>query len=559
MEPTYRAWKLAWGEPMSGVDPGKRGRDAFARQRWGDAYAQLSAADRAAPLAPDDLERLAVAAYLAGRDADSEDAWTRAHHESLHLADWGRAARCAFWLGITLTNRMEHSRGGGWLARAQRVLDDAQHECVERGWLLIPLGLRLYAQGDYEGSRAAFRDVGTIGAAFGDPDLVPMARQAEGRVLIRMGQTAEGVALLDEAMVAVTAGEVSPIPAGIIYCSVIEACQEILDVRRAQEWTRALSDWCAAQPDLVPYRGRCMIHRAEILQLGGAWPDALAEAQRACERLSQPPQPQLGMALYQRAELHRLRGEFTQAEQAYRQAGEQRRRPEPGLALLRLAQGRVDAAAAAIRRPADEARDQVSRSRMLPAYVEIMLAAGDVAAARAAADELSKTATDMDVPFLRGVAARAQGAVLLAEGDARAALEALRASWACFEELEVPYEVARLRVLAGLAFRQIGDQEGAQLEFDAAGRVLQQLGAAPDLARLEALRGRRAGQATGGLTAREVQVLRLVAAGKTNRAIAAELVVSGRTVDRHISNILTKLGVSSRAAATAYAYQHQLL
>jgi DNA-binding CsgD family transcriptional regulator len=544
---------------MSGVDPVNRGRDCFARQQWGDAYAQLAAADRAAPLEPDDLERLAVAAYLAGRDADSEDAWTRAHHQSLRLADWGRAARCAFWLGITLTNRMERIQGGGWLARAQRVLDDAQHECVERGWLLVPVALRLYHQGDFAGSAATWAEADRIGASYHDVDLVTTARQGQGRTLLQLARTAEGVALLDEAMVAVAAGEVSPIPAGIVYCSVIEACQEILDVRRAQEWTNALSDWCAAQPDLVPYRGRCMIHRSEIMQLAGAWPDAIAEARRACERLSQPPQPQLGMALYQRAELHRLRGEFPQAEQAYRQAGEQRRRPEPGLALLRLAQGRVDAAAAAIGRVVDQVSDQVSRSRLLAAYIEIMLAADEVAAARAAADEFSKTATDMDVPFVRGVAARAQGAVLLAEGDARAALEALRASWVCFEELQVPYEVARLRVLAGLAFREIGDQEGAELEFDAAGRVFQQLGAAPDLARLQALRGRRAGQAAGGLTAREVQVLRLVAAGKTNRAIAAELVVSERTVDRHLSNILTKLGVSSRAAATAYAYQHQLL
>jgi tetratricopeptide (TPR) repeat protein len=221
-----------------------------------------------------------------------------------------------------------------------------------------------------------------------------------------------------------------------------------------------------------------MIHRSEIMQLGGAWSDAIAEARRACERLSQPPQPQLGMALYQRAELHRLRGEFPEAEQAYRQAGERRRRPEPGLALLRLAQGRVAAAVAAIGRAVEEASDQVSRSTLFPAYIQIMLAAGEVAVARAAADEFSKTATDLDVPFVRGVAARAQGAVLLAEGDARAALEALGASWACFEELEVPYEVARLRVLAALAFREIGDQEGAQLEFDAAGRVFQQLGAA---------------------------------------------------------------------------------
>ena len=232
---------------MTAVDALDRGREAFRRWAWGDAYSQLSSADRAQALPLEDLEHLAVASYLAGKDADSDELWARAHQESLDVADWGRAARCAFWLGIRLMNRSEPARGGGWLARAQRVLDDRRHDCVERGWLLIPLGLRLYAQGDYEGSYEAFRRAGMIGAAFGDADLVPTVRQAEGRVLIRMGEAAEGVALLDEAMVAVTAGEVSPIPAGIIYCSVIEACQEILDVRRAQEWTAALSQWSHAR------------------------------------------------------------------------------------------------------------------------------------------------------------------------------------------------------------------------------------------------------------------------------------------------------------------------
>jgi len=556
---------------MTAVDALDRGREAFRRRAWGDASSQLSSADRAAPLPLDDLEHLAVASYLAGRDADSDAFWARAHHGSLGVADWGRAARCAFWLGITLMNRSEPAKGGGWLARAQRVLDESQHDCVERGWLLIPLGLRLYAHGDYEGSYEAFRRAGTIGLVFGDADLVPTAWQAQGRVLIRMGEAAQGVVLLDEAMVAVTAGEVSPIPAGIIYCSVIEACQEILDVRRAQGWTAALSQWCASQPDLVPYRGRCMVHRSEIMQLHGAWPDALDEARRACERLSVPPQPQVGAAFYQRAELHRLRGEFAKAEDAYHEANQRGRMPEPGLALLRLAQGRVDAAVAAIRRAVDEAtgasgcstlegrpspsgKDRVARSKVLPACVEIMLAAGDVAAARAAAEELSGITAEADLPLLRGIAASAQGAVLLAEGDARAALDALRAARREFEELEVPYETARARVLVGLAYRALGDEDGARMELAVARRVFERLGAAPDLARLDALSGKPA-HAADGLTAREVQVLALVAKGKSNKEIAAELVISDRTVARHMSNIFTKLGVSTRTAASAYAFQ----
>jgi DNA-binding CsgD family transcriptional regulator len=247
-----------------------------------------------------------------------------------------------------------------------------------------------------------------------------------------------------------------------------------------------------------------------------------------------------------------LRGELAEAEAAYRRASDWGRAPLPGLALLRLAQGRTAAAEATVRRVLDESRDGLIRSTMLGPAVDVLLAAGDVPAAREAADELAAIAAGVDLPAAGAAASGAAGAVLLAEGDPKAALGPLRAAWLGWRELDAPYEAARVRVLLGRACRQLGDEDGAALELDAARATFEQLGARPDLARLDARPG-------GGLTAREVEVLALVARGKTNRAIAEDLVISEKTVARHLSNIFTKLGLSSRAAATAYAYEHDLV
>jgi len=542
---------------MTVADRQTRARELFQRRMWGDAFAELSAAHGERQLEVEDLERLAVAAYMVGRDDECEDAWKRAHREWLRRGEPQRAARCAFWHALELFFRGDLAPAMGWVARGGRILEGGHDECVEQAWLLMLMALPLLFEGEAERAQPSFVEAADIAERYGDVDATSFARLCQGDALILHGRIAEGLALLDEVMVSVTADEVSPMLAGITYCQVIALCQTVFDLRRAREWTEALTRWCDSQPGLVPYRGNCLVHRCEILQLKGAWREALAEAEQACAWLAGPPAwDTLGSAYYQLAEIERLRGEFAQADESYRNASLAGREPEPGMSLLRLAQGRIDLAVAAIRRVLEEAQDPFARARLLPAYVEIMLEAEDVGAARAAADELARIAADSDAPYLNALAAHASGAARLAEGNPRAALTNLRAAHRAWRELAAPNQAARVRVLIGVACRELGDGASAELEFQAARGVLEELGAGPDLEHLARLAG---APRPGGLSRRESEVLTHVAAGKTNRAIAAELFISEKTVARHVSNIFTKLGLSSRAEATAYAFKHGLV
>jgi DNA-binding CsgD family transcriptional regulator len=535
-------------------------RSAFDRQDWNNAYQALVAADREHPLEPDDIERLAIAASLLGQDVESTALWTRAHQEFHSRHQGERAARAAFWLALGLIDRGESAQAAGWIARGRRLLENAGQDCVELGYLSFPDGFEAFARGDFAAALNIFRRIAEIGSRGGDRDLVAMARHGEGRSRIRQGECAEGIRLLDEVMVSVTAGELSPLVVGDVYCGVISGCQEVFDLRRAREWTAALHAWCGPQHGLVAYQGQCLVHRAEIMQLGGDWSTALAEAERACAfYVRSPGQPGAGAACYQLGELHRLRGEWARAEAAYRDASGHGRRPQPGMALLRLAQGLVGPAATAIRGALAESTTTRLRAQLLPAYVEIMIAAGEIEPAQNGADELFALADALDSPLLKAAAAQARGAVQLRKGDASAALLLLNNAVKAWRDIDVPFEAARTRVLASIAYRQLGDHDGADLELDAADRGLHQLGAGTEIERILARFSPSSPPTAGGLTERERQVLTLVAAGTTNRAIATQLGISEKTVARHLSNIFTKLDISSRAAATAYAYEHHLV
>ena len=536
-----------------------RGRRALAEHSWRDAAEELTAADAEQPLECADLEQLAVARFLIGEDDASRDAWAQCYQRHTSAREHAAAARCAFWAGFQAQLAGEMAQANGWLTRATQALSEFPDECVERGYVLIPMALGTAEGGDPTQALPMFTNALAIGTAFRDSTLMALSNLGLAQVNLMLDDVERGVTLLDEVMLSITSAEVKPQVTGIIYCATIICCQEVFDVRRAQEWTRALSRWCEKQQDLVPFRGQCLVHRAELMHMKGEWPDALSEVELARQRLSEPQaQPALGMAYYEEGELRRVRGELAQAEVAFRQADQLGHSPQPGLALLWLQQGKTDVAVSAIQSSLDDAEGLTRRARLLPAAVEISLAASQLDAARGSAKELAEIATASGSPALGFMAEQQAGAVALAIGEASEAVKHLRQAWRGWQSLEAPYEAARTRQLMGHAFRSLGQEDLAQMEFDAALVSFRTLGAAADVLATESI-ATAARTDKGPLTARESEVLQLLASGATNRTIAVELVISEKTVARHVANIFAKLDVSTRAAATAYAYEHRIV
>jgi DNA-binding CsgD family transcriptional regulator len=535
---------------VKSTDALERGRAAYEAWSWAEATEALSAADSEQRLEPVDLERLGDALFMVGREEEHYGAWERAHQGYVEAGDISRAARSAFWIGMQLFMRGEVGRGGGWLARADRLLRDDE-DCAERGYLLLPEMFRKAGSGDLEGAVATAAAAADVGTRFGDTDLVALATHTQGGFLVSLGHTAEGLQLLDEAMLAVSSGQVSPIPTGIIYCRAIVSCHAAFEPRRAREWTEALDAWCQLQPDLLAFTGDCQVHRAESMELQGDWDDALQALEHASERAMRTGNPRIAAhAAYRRGEILRRRGALERAEEAFVEAARGGREPQPGLALLRLAQGDKVAALGSIRRALEETTDPVQRALLLPAQVEIALASGELELARDASSELEALASARGGEMLTAIAAGAAGAMELATEGCREALPHLRRALAAWQDLGAKYEAARVRLLIARACRALGDEDSAGLDLAAARETFEELGVTTSV---------DAGKEAHGLTGRELQVLRMLAAGSTNKAIAAELVLSERTIDRHVSNIFAKLRVPSRAAATAYAYEHRLL
>ena len=532
-------------------------RTAFDQGDWDVAFDGWSAADLDV-LSPADLEDLATAAELLGRHDDTVRALQKAFVSSQATGDFARAVTCAFRLAMTSATHGEPAMSAGWTSRAEKLVDEIGGDGPERGWVELLLMFRALASGDLAGAAEAADNAVAIGNRHQNADIIAMGICAQGRFALYMGRVAEGLALLDECMVRVISGEASPIIAGHVYCTAIEGCQEISDFGRMAEWTSALERWCAMQPGLLAFTGQCAVHRGQLMRIRGDWSAALDEFELAAQRYEQISAPEAaGLSSSEAGDVHRLRGEWDEADAAYQAAADHGHDPQPGLALLWLARGRLDAARGAIDRLLSEDAGPVQRCQLLPAAIDVLIATGATDEAREAVAELGALASTFGCVALEAMAAYANGAVELAAGDAAGALPYLRKALQLWTRAEAPYERARVQVLIGRALAEVGDTGSSKAELEAARTTFRQLGARPAADEVSSLLA--PSTLSGGLTAREVEVLRLVASGRSNAQIATELVLSEKTVARHLSNIFGKLEVGSRTAATAYAFEHGLL
>lgn len=481
-------------------DPLEAGRDAFRRNAWREAFERLSVADAATPLEAKDLERLAEAAFWSSHLPVSLDAWERAHTAYATAGNRRRAGVIALRLSREHAHRLAPAVATGWFKRAERLLEE-EPESVEYGYLVLLRAVGATARGDLQGAIDLAIHALEVGTRTGDRDLQALSLNARGQALVTKGEVAEGMALIDEATAAAVCGELGPLATAIVYCGTISACRDIGDYRRAGEWTDAARRWCERQA-ISGFPGVCRVHRAEVMRFRGAWTDAEQEARRACRELMEFSLEAAGEAFHELGEIRLRIGDLPAAEDAFRQAHELGREPEPGLSLLRLAEGKLEAAAMSIRRAlAFVPDDRLVRARLLPAQVEIALAAGDIERAESAASELEAIAQTYGTPALEGRSAWARGAVTIAQGEAETALVPLRRALQIWRELDAPYDAARVRVLLAEAFRAVGDNAAAALELQAACSSFERLGAGADARRAADRLGARGEASAGELAA----------------------------------------------------------
>ena len=527
----------------------REARTAYAERAWQRAYDAFAAAESEAPLDAEDYHRFAVCAHLLARLPDYFAIRERAYQSLLDRGEPLAAAEAALWVGIQKVVRGDVAEGGGWIARASHIVAEDGTDSRAAGFLTVARALEVAMGGDPEEAARITGECVRAARRHGSPEYVALSLHQQGMFLVAAGRTDEGLACMDEAMLCVAAGECSAMVEGIIYCNVIEACWSIYELTRAQQWTAAMTQWAAAQPELCNFTGECKVRRAELKQLNGRWPEALDELEGVTP--SELDRWVAGKAAMVRGNLDRMVGRYDSAEEQFRLASRFGEDPQPGLALLRLSRGSVQAAAAMAQRSLAETHQPGRRIQTLAAATEILLAVGEIDAAEAAADELQGIATVNRSPLVVALGQHAKAAVCLTRGAAAEALPLLRDALGTWVRAHTPYDEARTRALLADACRALGDRESAERELDAARAIFEELGALPDLARLT--------QTDDVLSPRELEVLKLLATGATNRAIAEQLVLSERTVDRHVSNIFGKLGVTSRAAATAYAFDRQLV